>query len=94
MTNKASEQNATEKRFDCWTSLLKSDLIDFVPFQFLVCLGCCGQIRKSLELAMETPSLVKRPNNPLEKFLVRRAQRMVQENIDQQFCLLLGYVSF
>ena len=73
---------------------MKSDLIDFVPFQFLVCLGCCGQIRKSLELAMETPSLVKRPNNPLEKFLVRRAQRMVQENIDQQFCLLLGYVSF
>ena len=56
-----------------------------------MCLGCCGQLTQSLELAMETPSLVKRPNNPLEKFLIRRAQRMVQENIDQNFCLLLGY---
>jgi len=63
----------------------------FYTYLSAVCLGCCGQIRKSLELAMETPSLVKRPNNPLGKFLVRRAQRMVQENIDQQFCLLLGY---
>lgn len=40
-----------------------------------VCLGCCGDMKRGLELAKETPGLVRRTNNQLEKFLLRRAQK-------------------
>ena len=55
--------------------------------------GCYGDLGRCLELANETPSLVRRPNNQLEKFLLRRAQKMLNEDEkpNQQYCLLLGY---
>ena len=59
---------------------------------FLVCLGCCGDLKGGLELAEETPTLVRRSNNQLEKFLLRRAQKMLDDQLpNQQYCLLLAY---
>ena len=61
------------------------------PFFFKVCLGCCGDMKRGLELAKETPGLVRRTNNQLEKFLLRRAQKMLDDQPTQQYCLLLAY---
>lgn len=58
---------------------------------FKVCLGCCGDMKRGLELAKETPGLVRRSNNQLEKFLLRRAQKMLEDEPTQQYCLLLAY---
>ena len=58
---------------------------------FSVCLGCCGDLTRGLELAKETPSLVRRSNNQLEKFLLRRANKMLGDEPNQQYCRLLGY---
>jgi hypothetical protein len=48
-------------------------------------------MKRGLELAKETPSLVRRTNNQLEKFLLRRAQKMLEDQPTQQYCLLLAY---
>ena len=46
---------------------------------------------RCLELAKETPALVRRCNNQLEKFLLRRSQKMLEDHPTQQYCLLLAY---
>ena len=46
---------------------------------------------KSLSLAEETPALVRSSSNQLEKFLLRRAIKMVADEPDRNYCLLLGY---
>ena len=48
-------------------------------------------MKRGLELAKETPGLVRRSNNQLEKFLLRRAQKMLEDEPTQQYCLLLAY---
>ena len=79
-------------------NLVRSDRLKKVlvyclfPLRFLVCLGCCGDLKRGLELAEETPTLVRRSNNQLEKFLLRRAQKMLDDQLpNQQYCLLLAY---
>jgi hypothetical protein len=58
---------------------------------FPVCLGSSGDVDTSLSLAEETPGLVRRTNNPLERFLLRRANKMIRDSPDQDYCLLLAY---
>ena len=71
---------------------LKKVLVYCLFPYFLVCLGCCGDLKRGLELAEETPTLVRRSNNQLEKFLLRRAQKMLDDQLpNQQYCLLLAY---
>ena len=48
-------------------------------------------MKRGLELAKETPGLVRRSNNQLEKFLLPRAQKMLEDEPTQQYCLLLAY---
>ena len=61
-------------------------------YQFIsVCLGSSGDMRSSLALAEETPHLVRRGSNPLERFLLRRANKMSKDQPDQDYCLLLAY---
>ena len=59
--------------------------------QFLVCLGSCGDIERSLALAEETPKLVRKSGNHLERFLLRRANKMMIDCPNQDYCLLLVY---
>jgi len=56
-------------------------------------LGASGDIGRCLEFAKETPRLARRTGHQLERFLLRRAQQMLDEarEVDQDYCLLLAY---
>ena len=60
-----------------------------------MCVGSSGNIAKCLELAEETPQLARKTSgsNQLEKFLLRRANKMLAEKdqLNQSYCLLLAY---
>ena len=58
-----------------------------------MCLGASGDIAKCLELADETPRVSRRSGHQLERFLLRRANQMMesQRDLDQDYCLLLAY---
>lgn len=83
------------------TSCVKTFLLTCLPVflsrnvvLFLaVCLGASGDIGKCLELAQGTPKLSRKSGHQLERFLLRRAQQMVEDQclLDQDYCLLLAY---
>ncbi|XP_040567969.1 tetratricopeptide repeat protein 39C isoform X2 [Lepeophtheirus salmonis] len=66
----------------------------FYSYLSSVCLGASGNVDRALELAEETPDLVhKPPNNQLEKFLYRRANKILTDidDVDKNYFRLLGY---
>ncbi len=60
-------------------------------FTLSVCLGASGDIPKCLALAAEAPSLARRSGHQLERFILRRTTKILEDRPDQQYCLLLAY---
>ncbi|XP_059088961.1 tetratricopeptide repeat protein 39C-like isoform X2 [Tigriopus californicus] len=64
----------------------------FYCYLSAVSLGASGDTEQCLELARETPKLARKAGNQqLERFLLRRATKMVQDQVDENYSRLLGY---
>eukprot|EP00095_Tigriopus_kingsejongensis_P011260 snap_masked-scaffold708_size108518-processed-gene-0.10 protein:Tk11260 transcript:snap_masked-scaffold708_size108518-processed-gene-0.10-mRNA-1 annotation:"tetratricopeptide repeat protein 39c" len=64
----------------------------FYCYLSAVCLGASGDAEQCLELAKETPKLARKTGNQqLERFLLRRANRMISDQVDENYSRLLGY---
>ncbi|XP_076457025.1 LOW QUALITY PROTEIN: tetratricopeptide repeat protein 39C-like [Babylonia areolata] len=61
----------------------------YYSYLMAVCLGSQGLIQESHEIFREVPSLMKRKNNQIEVFSVRRAEKFKKEAPTQELCRLL-----